>query len=191
MKIEDKIKETELEIATKHTLAEVGSEASRARAKFPDNNLLLAALVEEVGELAKAIIEGGNWHEEAIHVACVAVRIATEGDSTHGLEPPMSEYQPARGTTICHACNTTMEGLVSVCLNCGRHIAPIGGWEKAFEEQRRPGQFCPKCGRPLLVSESPTEPCAKCRSGRETVRCVCGEIFPADYHGCPECGRER
>lgn len=62
------------------------AEVNRARSKFPENRLMLAALVEEVGELANAIIEQKDWRTEALHVACVAMRIYTEGDSTHGLE---------------------------------------------------------------------------------------------------------
>jgi hypothetical protein len=60
-------------------------ELLRARAKFPENDGLLAALVEEVGELAKAILEESDervW-EEAVQVAVVAHRIATESDRSH------------------------------------------------------------------------------------------------------------
>lgn len=62
-------------------------EVNRARDKFPGTELMLAALMEEVGELANAIIEGKDWETEALHVACVAMRIRTEGDLTHGLKP--------------------------------------------------------------------------------------------------------
>lgn len=56
-----------------------------ARSKFPGNRFLLAALVEEVGELASAILQKSQIShivKEAIQVACVAVRIAEEGDSS-------------------------------------------------------------------------------------------------------------
>lgn len=65
--------------------AEVTAEVARARAKFPMPNPMLAALVEEVGELAKALM-GGRHHGkdgvrmEAIQVAAMAVRILEEGD---------------------------------------------------------------------------------------------------------------
>jgi len=61
-------------------LAEVVAELRRARSKFPGNDRLFKALAEEVGELAKAMLEGGNIREEATHVACVAIRIMTEGE---------------------------------------------------------------------------------------------------------------
>lgn len=69
------------------TLAEVGREVARARAKFPSNEHLLAALVEEVGELAQALLQGQPAPEvvaEAIQVAAVAVRIVEEGDADFG-----------------------------------------------------------------------------------------------------------
>lgn len=65
------------------TLDLVAEEVKRARAKFPRNAHMLAALVEEVGEVARALLDGEGGHrvrEEAIQVACVAVRIADEGD---------------------------------------------------------------------------------------------------------------
>lgn len=60
------------------------SEILFARSKFPGNNHLLAALVEEVGELSKALLEGKEgWRKEGIQVACVAMRIAAEGDGDY------------------------------------------------------------------------------------------------------------
>jgi NTP pyrophosphatase (non-canonical NTP hydrolase) len=66
------------------TASDVAEEVMRARAKFPSNEHLLAALMEEVGELAKALLEGESVERiraEAAQVACVAVRIIEEGDS--------------------------------------------------------------------------------------------------------------
>ena len=65
-------------------LYDVQNEIFRARKKFPTNDLLMVALTEEVGELAKALVDEpkDRVYEEAIQVACVAIRIATEGDST-------------------------------------------------------------------------------------------------------------
>lgn len=64
------------------------AELSRARAKFPKNDHLFAALGEEVGELARELLEAGGRRrvrEEAIQVACVALRIAEEGDGDFPL----------------------------------------------------------------------------------------------------------
>jgi NTP pyrophosphatase (non-canonical NTP hydrolase) len=66
------------------TLDAIHAEVVRARQKFPGNRHLLAALTEEVGELAKAILQrrpGEEIEREAIQVACVAVRIIEERDS--------------------------------------------------------------------------------------------------------------
>jgi NTP pyrophosphatase (non-canonical NTP hydrolase) len=58
-------------------------EIKRATDKFPHNRHLTVALMEEVGELSKALLENegpARIREEAIHVACVAARIAIEND---------------------------------------------------------------------------------------------------------------
>lgn len=78
-------------------LHEVAHEIDRARAKFPGSNLVMAALTEEVGELAQAMLKvaAGKWpssriYEEAIQVAAMALRVAVEGDpsfETHYVEP--------------------------------------------------------------------------------------------------------
>jgi len=59
-------------------------EIERSRTKFPGHRYLLAALVEEVGELAEAMASGSNKevYKEAIQVACIALRVAEEDDST-------------------------------------------------------------------------------------------------------------
>lgn len=43
-------------------------------AAFIKNNEFLTVLVEEVGEVAKALLEGNNLEEELIQVAAVCVR---------------------------------------------------------------------------------------------------------------------
>lgn len=66
------------------TIIKINKELRRARKKFPDNAKLLAALMEEVGELAKALLQRAPASEieaEAIQVACVAIRIIEEGDA--------------------------------------------------------------------------------------------------------------
>jgi hypothetical protein len=61
----------------------LANEMIRARLKFPKNTHLQVALAEEVGELAKAHLEGSASEAiqlEALQVACVAMRIYEEGD---------------------------------------------------------------------------------------------------------------
>lgn len=61
---------------------ELSAEMRRARGKFPSATHLVAALMEECGELARELLQNGNTphaRSEAIQVACVAMRIATEG----------------------------------------------------------------------------------------------------------------
>jgi hypothetical protein len=64
-------------------LADTEREIHRAKGLHPSNKHLAVALMEEVGELSKALLEGHDPEKiwlEATHVACVATRIATEGD---------------------------------------------------------------------------------------------------------------
>lgn len=64
-------------------------ELDRARLKFPSPVCCLAALTEEVGELAQAMLKvaAGKWdaqriYEEAVQVAAMAARCAIEGDES-------------------------------------------------------------------------------------------------------------
>src|SRR5690606_29234745 len=75
---------------------EILAELRRARRKYPDNNVMTLALVEEVGELAKALIDESRERvrEEAIQVAVMAMRVVLDGDRTldawreaKGLDP--------------------------------------------------------------------------------------------------------
>lgn len=73
----------------------VRDEVVKAREKFPDSNKMLAAMTEEVGEVAQALLkltEDGklsrsemnerlhNVYKEAVQVATTAMRLAVEGD---------------------------------------------------------------------------------------------------------------
>lgn len=78
------------------TIAALTAELKRARAKFPANAKLTVALMEEVGELAQALLQGKAKDEivkEALQVACVAVRIAEEGDSDFASDKEWSKLK--------------------------------------------------------------------------------------------------
>jgi len=65
-------------------LCEVNKEIDRAVSKFPDSELSTIALMEEVGELAKALLQE-DWqsvYKEAVQVATMAARVAIEGDAS-------------------------------------------------------------------------------------------------------------
>ncbi|MEX3008590.1 hypothetical protein [Hoeflea sp. TYP-13] len=77
-------------------LEEIKHELARARTKFPGDNVTMLALMEEVGELAKATFEEtrANVRKEAVQVAVMAIRVVLDGDSTitewrkqKGLDP--------------------------------------------------------------------------------------------------------
>jgi hypothetical protein len=57
-------------------------ELMRARQKFPQSEHSMAALTEEIGELAKALLDEPlqRVQAEAVQVAVMAIRVATEGD---------------------------------------------------------------------------------------------------------------
>jgi len=63
---------------------EILRELVRARTKFPGDNVTMLALMEEVGELAKASFEESRdrVRKEAVQVATMAMRVVLDGDST-------------------------------------------------------------------------------------------------------------
>lgn len=76
------------------TMLDISKEVARARTKFPQATHTLAALIEEVGELAQAMIErmrGNATYEaaraEAVQVACMAIRIIEDGDMSMQYAP--------------------------------------------------------------------------------------------------------
>lgn len=83
----------------------VRDELRSARGAFPGTTHALAALVEEVGELAEALMEhdrkqGTSVSEvlrEAVQVACMGIRIAVEGDENFAYEFPVVEDELPRG----------------------------------------------------------------------------------------------
>lgn len=94
-------------------LLQVGREVIRARSKF-SSDWTMTALTEEVGELAKAMLDEPSLDVvmEAIQVACMACRVATEGDPTisplrakrghdlHPAEPKTCPYVPRKGDRV-------------------------------------------------------------------------------------------
>lgn len=64
---------------------EINAELDRSRAKFPGNQNMTVALMEEVGELARAQLESlpiSAVRAEAIQVIAAALRILFEGDAS-------------------------------------------------------------------------------------------------------------
>jgi len=75
-------------------LVAIKKELRDARCNFPTNEDQLDALYEEVGELSQALLqhkhEDGNKTritKEAVQVAAMAIRIATEGDDSYPYDP--------------------------------------------------------------------------------------------------------
>jgi len=67
------------------SMLELANEVRRAREKFPGSRFLLAALTEELGEVARALLQRQGKErvrKEALQVACVAMRLFEEGDAT-------------------------------------------------------------------------------------------------------------
>jgi hypothetical protein len=74
----------EMDFPTSLILQCVKIELLRARQKFPSSEYSMTALMEEVGELAKALLDEPlqRVQAEAVQVAVMAIRVATEGDSS-------------------------------------------------------------------------------------------------------------
>lgn len=62
----------------------VRAELERARTKFPGRRLMGLAMVEEAGELAKALLDEpcSAIRKEAIQTATMAARVALDGDES-------------------------------------------------------------------------------------------------------------
>lgn len=78
------------------TLELVDNEIVAARRKFPAGSNLFPALVEEVGELARAFLQGNDRERviaEAKHVAAMAIRIIEEG-CPEFCSPPNETRKP-------------------------------------------------------------------------------------------------
>lgn len=62
----------------------ISDELRRARAKHPTSRLTFTALVEEAGEVAKALMDedGFRVREEAVQLAAMAVRLVLDGDDS-------------------------------------------------------------------------------------------------------------
>jgi NTP pyrophosphatase (non-canonical NTP hydrolase) len=65
---------------------DIKEEIEAARKKFPANKFMVGALTEEVGESAQAMIDHAfrkdtrqSIYKELVQVACVAIRLITEG----------------------------------------------------------------------------------------------------------------
>lgn len=87
-------------VADAFALNDLTDELGRARLKFPVCEHTYAALLEELGELAQALIEhkGGraparNVRAEALQIACVAIRIGSEGDPAYRLAPSTNVHK--------------------------------------------------------------------------------------------------
>lgn len=80
-------------------IREVVSEYEWARVNFPSSEFSMTALTEEVGELAKALLEEPleNVRAEAKQVAVMAVRVALEGD------PSLADFRERRGLGVWEA----------------------------------------------------------------------------------------
>lgn len=75
---------TDFEAKVDYFIDAVRAELTRARTKFPGRPLTTIALMEEVGELAKATIDESQdrVYDEAVQVAVMAIRCAIDGDES-------------------------------------------------------------------------------------------------------------
>lgn len=83
----------------------IRGELQAARKQFPRTTHMLAALMEEVGELAQAMMEHdvdgsqttAQVLREAVQVATMAIRVATEGDENFVYQFPTVEEELPSG----------------------------------------------------------------------------------------------
>jgi NTP pyrophosphatase (non-canonical NTP hydrolase) len=76
---------------------DIQNEVKRARELFPANSEMLEALMEEVGEVAKAIMEhkrkkkgvtDREVYNEIVQLGAMVIRLGTEGDKDHPYKNP-------------------------------------------------------------------------------------------------------
>lgn len=133
-------------------LSEIRDELARARAKFPGANVTTLALVEEVGELAKATFSESRAavRAEAVQVAVMAIRVALDGDATlddwreeKGLDPlvePPEEVPPfveiAEGAKFAREVNSRVrEEIAAIAAREG--ITPAEAVARAVQGYRK------------------------------------------------------
>lgn len=171
-------------------LGQVGAEVERARAKFPENRHLLGALVEEAGELARELLEGGpsaRVRAEAMQVACVAVRIMTEGDADYAhvaadraaarARPPevSAETKAALATAAAQreggrrgVGKASREGAKAAKAAAGGKDAREG--EKAGDGAEPRAPTCCDCGQAYERTGNAQKRCAECGRKRQAER---------------------
>lgn len=91
-------------------------EARLARLKFPGGKQLLGALMEEVGEVAKALLkiqEAGDSpqcvYDELVQAAAMCLRLATEGEPEYGYEGVKCHHMGCRGPALRPPCELCYE----------------------------------------------------------------------------------
>jgi len=168
-------------------LADVGAEVARARERDPENRHLLGALAEEVGELAKELLEGGpsdRARAEAMQVACVAVRIMTEGDADYAhvpadraaarARPPevSAETKAALATAAAQrgggrrrVGKASREGAKAAKAAAGGKDAREG--EKAGDGAEPRAPTCCDCGQAYERTGNAQKRCAECAAARD------------------------
>ncbi len=101
----DIIADTRLTGADGLVIKMIRDELVAAREAFPGKTHMLCATVEEVGELAQALMEHDRQQgtspmevlREAVQVAAMAIRVAVEGDDNFLYEFPAVEDDLPRG----------------------------------------------------------------------------------------------
>jgi hypothetical protein len=152
-------------------LGQVGAEVQRAREKFPGSRHLMAALAEEVGELAKELLERGagpTVRGEAMQVACVAVRIMTEGDDDFSVEactpkiaPKPAPQRPAKKAMAKKTLNV-QRSTSNAQVKDGEapHGATTNGPAAAT-------MICPDCGTGFVKTGRNQKRCPECAGAKK------------------------
>lgn len=105
----------------REVLIQTGIEMMRTKGIHPGTQHRLGILVEEVGEVAKELLENGkNLVGECVQVASSALRLALEGDSDFKTLEDWREFAPWRNPppSYCRFCKEMVENGITVCDDC-------------------------------------------------------------------------
>lgn len=160
--------------AEQKLIREILEELARARSKFPGDNVTTLAMVEEVGELAKATFEesADAVRKEAIQTAVMAMRIVLDGDATLRFWRALRHLDPL-------VAGDMPDGVTLIALERTRQISEEG-WTPEHDDMHEAGEMAQAAGLYAFYAHS-DEAVAHAVSLRRSFLCPPGWPFAPEW----------